>query len=113
MTRKQIGEERIYLVYTSFLLFIIKGSQNRNSEQGRNLEAEADTKTMVYWLVPMACSAYFLIEPKTTSPRNSTTHNELGPSPINDQLRKYPQACLQSILINKFSLLRLPPLPLL
>ena len=29
--QKQGGEERVYLTYTSKLLFIIKGSQDRNS----------------------------------------------------------------------------------
>jgi hypothetical protein len=30
MTEKQFGEERVYLVYTSILLFITEGSQDRN-----------------------------------------------------------------------------------
>jgi hypothetical protein len=33
MTKKHIGEERVYSVYTSTLLFIIKGSQDRNSHR--------------------------------------------------------------------------------
>jgi hypothetical protein len=28
MTKKQVGEERVYSAYTSILLFIIKGSQD-------------------------------------------------------------------------------------
>jgi hypothetical protein len=46
---KQVGE-RVYLAYTSTSLFIIKGSQNRNSS--RNLEAGADAEAMegaAYW----------------------------------------------------------------
>jgi hypothetical protein len=31
MTKKQIEENRVYLAYTSTLLFITKGSQDRNS----------------------------------------------------------------------------------
>jgi hypothetical protein len=31
MTEKQVGEERVYSAYTSTLLLIIKGSQDRNS----------------------------------------------------------------------------------
>jgi hypothetical protein len=31
MTKKQVGEERVYLAYTSILLFITKGSQDWNS----------------------------------------------------------------------------------
>jgi hypothetical protein len=31
MTKKQVGEERVYSAYTSTSLFITKGSQDRNS----------------------------------------------------------------------------------
>ena len=30
MTKKQVGEEKVYSAYTSSLLFITKGSQDRN-----------------------------------------------------------------------------------
>jgi hypothetical protein len=33
MTKKQIGEERVYSAYTSILLFITKGSQDWNSSR--------------------------------------------------------------------------------
>jgi hypothetical protein len=33
MTKKQVGEERIYSAYTSTLLFITKGSQDWNSSR--------------------------------------------------------------------------------
>jgi hypothetical protein len=33
MTKKQSEEERVYSAYTSTLLFIIKGSQDRNSHR--------------------------------------------------------------------------------
>jgi hypothetical protein len=33
ITKKQVGEERVYLVYTSTLLFITKGSQDWNSSR--------------------------------------------------------------------------------
>ena len=33
MTKKQVGEERVYSAYTSTLLFITKGSQDRNSSR--------------------------------------------------------------------------------
>jgi hypothetical protein len=45
MTKKQVGEERVYSAYTSTLLFITKGSQDKNSE-GRNLEAGAYAEAM-------------------------------------------------------------------
>ena len=46
MTKKQVGEERIYLAYTYILQFAIEGSQDRNSKQDRILEAEADAEAM-------------------------------------------------------------------
>jgi hypothetical protein len=33
MTKKQVREERIYLAYTSTLLFITKGNQDKNSHR--------------------------------------------------------------------------------
>jgi hypothetical protein len=33
MTEKQVGEERVNSAYTSILLFIIEGSQDRNSNR--------------------------------------------------------------------------------
>jgi hypothetical protein len=33
MTKKQVGEERVYSAYTSTLLFITKGSQDWNSNR--------------------------------------------------------------------------------
>ena len=33
MTKKQVGEEWVYSAYTSTLLFIIEGSQDRNSSR--------------------------------------------------------------------------------
>jgi hypothetical protein len=33
MTKKQVGEERVYSAYTSILLFITRGSQDWNSHR--------------------------------------------------------------------------------
>jgi UPF0288 family protein (methanogenesis marker protein 3) len=33
MTKKQVGEERVYLAYTSILLFITEGNQDWNSSR--------------------------------------------------------------------------------
>lgn len=64
MIKKQAREVRDYLPYTSILLFIIKGSQDRKPKWGRNLEerANAEAKLRLAWrvlltdLLPMACS---------------------------------------------------------
>ena len=57
-------------------LFIIAGSQDRNSNRVKNLEIEADVELILTGQVSMACSACFLIEP-----RDGTTQNGLPPPP--------------------------------
>ena len=63
------------MAYNSRLLFIIKGSQDRNLKQdsklqGRKPEAGADAEAMegvlLMGLLLMACSACFVIELRTT-----------------------------------------------
>ena len=69
MTKKQVGEERVYSAYTSKLLFITKGSQDWNSSRSgsRSWCRGHGGLAVLYWL-PLACSACSLIETKTTSP---------------------------------------------
>jgi hypothetical protein len=58
--------------------------------QGRDLEAGADAEAMegaADWLaspglLPLACSACFLIDPRTHQPKDGPTHNMLGQSLI-------------------------------
>jgi hypothetical protein len=70
ITKKQVGEERVYSAFTSIMLFITKGSQDW-TQAGQ--EAGADVEAMEGWmlltgLLHLACSACCPIEPKTTSP---------------------------------------------
>ena len=81
MTKKQVGEERVYSAYTSILLFITKAVRT-GTQAGQ--KAEADAEAMEGWmfitgLLPLACSACSLIEPKTTSP--GITPPTRGPPP--------------------------------
>jgi len=57
------------------LLFIIEGSKNRNSKQGRIPEAGADVEAMEKCCL-LACSVCFHIEPRTTS--SGTTPSTMG-----------------------------------
>jgi hypothetical protein len=70
MTKKQVGEERVYLAYTFILLLITKevmtGTQAGSQEAGA--DAEAMEGCFFTGLLLLACSACSLIEPKTTSP---------------------------------------------
>jgi hypothetical protein len=69
MAKKQVGEKRVYSAYTSTLLFITKGSQDWNSGSSGSRSWCRDHGGMLFTgLLPLAYSACFLIEPKTTSP---------------------------------------------
>ena len=69
MIKKQVGEERVYSAYTSTLLFITKGSQDWISSRSKSRSWCRGHGGMLFTgLLPLACSACFHIEPKTTSP---------------------------------------------
>ena len=53
MTKKQVGEERVYSVYTSTLLFITEGSQDRNLHRAGTWRQELIQRLWrgdAYWL---------------------------------------------------------------
>ena len=64
MTKKQVGEERVYSAYTSILLFITKDVRT-GTQAGQKAGADAEAMEGCSLL---ACSACSLIDPKTTSP---------------------------------------------
>jgi hypothetical protein len=51
MTKKQAGEEMVYLAYTSSQYSIIEGSQDRNLEAGAEAEA---MEGAAYWFAQPA-----------------------------------------------------------
>jgi hypothetical protein len=68
MTKKQVGEERVYSGYTSS-----PRKPGQELTQGGNLEAGVDGYRghggmLLTGLLPLACSPCFLIELRTTSP---------------------------------------------
>jgi hypothetical protein len=65
MAKKQVGEERVYSAYNSTLLVIPKNSR-LELKQVRKQEL-IDTEAMEGCYL-LACSAFFLIEPKAISP---------------------------------------------
>ena len=54
MTKIQLGEERICLVYLPILLFIMEGSQDKNSNRSETWRQELMQK-------PWRCAAYWLV----------------------------------------------------
>jgi hypothetical protein len=82
MTKKQIGEERVYSAYTSTLLFITKGSQDWNSiKQVRKQELmQRPWKDVTYWLASPGLLSLFSYRTQDYQPRDGPTHK--GPSPL-------------------------------
>jgi hypothetical protein len=71
MTQKQVGEKRVHLAYTSISQSIIEGNQDRNSHGAgtwKQKPIQRPWRRMLTGLLPIAWSACFLIEPRTTSP---------------------------------------------
>jgi hypothetical protein len=64
MTKKQVGEERVYSAYNSRLLFITKEFKT-GTQAGQEEGADAEAMEGCFLLTCSVCS---LIEPKTTSP---------------------------------------------
>ena len=83
MTKKQVGEERVYLAYTSILLFITKEVRT-GTQEGQ--KAGADAKAMEGCSL-LACSACFLIEPRLPAQR---WHHPQGAFPPWSLIEKMP-----------------------
>jgi hypothetical protein len=75
MTKKQVGEERVYSAYTSILLFITK-EVSTGTQTGQ--EAGADAEAMEGCSL-LACSAYSLLEPRLPAQRWSHPQGDLPP----------------------------------
>ena len=81
ITKKQVGEERIYSVYTSTLLFITTGSQDGNSHSvgtWRQELMQKPWKGAAYWLASPGLLSLLSYRIQDSQPRDGTTHN--GPS---------------------------------
>ena len=69
--QKQAGEESVYSAYTSTALFITEGSQDRNSSRvgtWRQELMQRPWRGLLTSLHPLACSACFLLKPRTVCP---------------------------------------------
>ena len=81
MTKKQVGEERVYSAYTSILLFITKGVRT-GTQAGQEAGADAEamkTRSLLACLLPLACSACSLIEPRLPAQRWSHPQGAFPP----------------------------------
>jgi hypothetical protein len=94
MTKKsKLGEKRVHLAYTSTILFIIKGNQERNSNSVKTWSWELMLRSWrdaLTGLLPWLAQPAFLLNPGL--PVQSITHMGWALS-ITHQLRKCP-VCL-------------------
>jgi hypothetical protein len=85
MTKKEVGEERVYSVYTSTLLFITKESQGRNSYRAGTWRQELmqrPWRDVLYWLASPGLLSLLSYRTQDYHPRDGTTHNGLGLPPL-------------------------------
>jgi hypothetical protein len=76
MTKKQVGEERVYSAYTSILLFITK--EVRTGTQAGQ-EAGADAEAMEGWLASPGLLSLLSYRTKTMSPEMVPPTRGLSP----------------------------------
>jgi hypothetical protein len=87
MTKKQVGEERVYSSYTSILLFITKGSQDWNSSRsGSRSWCRGHGGMFFTGLLPLAFSAYSLIEPRLPAQRWHHPQSALPPWTLTEKM---------------------------
>jgi hypothetical protein len=68
MTKRQVGEERVYLAYTSILLFITKEVRT-GTQAGQKAGADAVAmEAILYWLASPGFLSLLSYRTKTTSP---------------------------------------------
>jgi hypothetical protein len=85
MSKRQVGEERVYSAYTSTLMFVIKGSQDRSSHgvgAWRQELKQRPRRGAAYWLASPALLSMPSYRTQDHQPRDGTTHNGLGPSSL-------------------------------
>ena len=89
MTKKQVEEERVYSAYISTLLFITKGSHDRNSYRAETWNNRCICNLGECCL--LACFSLFaqLIEPRTTS-QEMVLPTEGCTLPYSSQIEKMP-----------------------
>jgi hypothetical protein len=105
MTKKQVGEERVYSAYISTLLLITKGSQDWNSSRSGSKSWFRGHGGMFFTGLPhLACSACSLIEPESASPEMAPPTRGLSPLITNwenalqlDLMEAFPQLKLLSL----------------
>ena len=86
MTKKQVGEERVYSVYTSTLLFITKDVRT-GTQAGQKAGADAEPwRDVLHWLASPGLLSLLSYRTQDYQARDGTTHK--GPYLLDHQVRK-------------------------
>ena len=83
--KKEVEEERVYSAYTSTLLFITKGSQDRNSSRAgtwRQKLIQRPWRGAAYWIASPGLLSLLSYRTQDYQPRDGATHNGLDPPPF-------------------------------
>ena len=81
MTKKQVGEERVYSAYTSMLLFITKRKSGLELKQVRKQELiQRPWRDVLYWLASSGLLSLLSYRTQDYQPRDGPTHK--GPFPL-------------------------------
>jgi hypothetical protein len=84
MTKKQVGEERVYSAYTSILLFITKEVRT-GTQTGQEL-MQRPWRDVPFWLASPGLLSLLSYRTQDYQPRDGPTHK--GPSHLDHKLRK-------------------------
>ena len=76
MTKKQVGEERVYLAYTSILLFITKKSGLELKQVRKQELMQRPWRDVTYWLPSPGLLSLLSYRTQDYQPRDGPTHNE-------------------------------------
>jgi hypothetical protein len=96
MTKKQVGEERVYSAYTSTMLFITKEVRT-GTQAGQEARADAEAMEGCFLLAcfpppphPLRLLSLLSYRTQDYQPRDGTTHK--GPSPTWSLIEKMPHS---------------------
>ena len=79
MTKKQVGEERIYLAYTSILLFITKEVRTGTQKVRKQELMQRPWRDDPYWLASPGLLSLFSYRTQDYQPKDGTTHKGTPP----------------------------------
>jgi hypothetical protein len=80
MTKKQVGEERVYSAYTSILLFITKEARTGTQRVRKQELMQRPWRDVLYWLASPGLLSLLSYRTQDYQPRDGPTHK--GPFPL-------------------------------